>query len=138
MRCWREGSKLVEVIDLTENQGKELTQYIFDCHRGPWLGNGNGIPTPEDEIAQWYRVIDLMNTHVTHYCAPTNDQHVAAKLRNPMEWEKGRIATATHVAPKLQFQHSEHGVELRMADILDRPWHAAEHAPPGGGRPQPP
>ena len=58
-RCWKEGARLVKVIDLTRNQAKELTQYINQCHRGPHLGNSEGArftPTAEDESVQWHKV----------------------------------------------------------------------------------
>ena len=50
---------------------------------------GRFVSTAEDEMAQWYKVSDYMNTHVTHYCALSINVHAGQPPRNPWECKAG-------------------------------------------------
>ena len=53
------------------------------------MDDENKFPTPEDEACQWYRVTDLMDTHVTHYVAPTNEFSHGERIPDPCRNPKG-------------------------------------------------
>ena len=69
------GSKMVKVQHLTDNQAREMTTYIGECHTGPWMGMGEERDrnyTAEEEMPQWIDLFDLMDSHAKLFISPTN------------------------------------------------------------------
>ena len=115
-QSFREGSKLIKVIHLTDNQASELSSYIYECNSGPWFGQGdeNPFPTPEDECAQWYPLVGLIDTHVTHYLTPTHPRVHGQKLPDPHKHARGPFFNDIRNSVEASVSASTHQIAQKL------------------------
>ena len=124
---------MIKIIYLTDNQMRELTTYLGECHTGCWMGHGERHHTPEDEIPQWRRLLDLLNAHVTWYMQPTNPFSHGQPIPDPSKHPEGMYyndpdlsveadvtALLTQVAWKLLFLDPGLKVNTRTEDLVTR------------------
>ena len=73
----------MKIIYLTDNQMRELTLYIVDCHRKPPLLGAAEHHGLEEEMPQWYYVHEVCNTAIRHAGAPSFTGHPYAPYTDP-------------------------------------------------------
>ena len=66
--CFKDGAKLVKVIYVDNNQLDEIQLAVDSCaYEGPCMAEHPWIEEPQ--LLQCYRLVDLLNTHITTYVA---------------------------------------------------------------------
>ena len=69
--CYKDGAKIVKIIYVDTNQMDELTLHLDSCaYDGASVMKEPFIEGPL--LLQWYSLVDMLNTHMTHYITPSH------------------------------------------------------------------